>query len=270
MSTSTFQIVARCWRRWRTWVGLLLLAVMFLGIKSHPPVWSQSNDSNNDSNDSLYWVSSQPAPEQRDVYVDGVIRLQLSQPLDANLRQLVAKLEPPAPIVFDVQGNELLLKSQKPLSFSTDYKLTVPPQEGLLLEQPIQLSFRTEPEFTYERDIRPLLEASCVGCHQPEGRQRTQLLDSYEATLAYVTPGDANSELLNPRWTGRHATILNASNPTQARGGSPEIAYIRARGLPLSRLGFWTPEEVEIVRTWIVQDGAPKTSARVQAGESVD
>ncbi len=262
MSTPTFQNISHYWRRWRTGVGLLVLGVLLFVIKSHPPVWSQSNGP-------LQWVSSQPTPEQRDVYVDGVIRLQFSQPLDPNLRRLVADLDPPAPVIFDLQGNELLLKSRDPLNFSTDYTLTVSPQEGLPLEQAIRLPFRTEPEFTYERDVKPLLEASCVGCHQPGGRQRTQLLDSYEATLAYVTPGDANSELLNPRWTGRHATILNVNNPNrpQPRGGSPEIAYIQARGLPLSRLGFWTPEEVEIVRTWIVQDGAPQTSARVQAGE---
>ncbi|MEN9203377.1 MAG: Ig-like domain-containing protein [Thermostichus sp. DG_1_6_bins_120] len=261
MSTPASQKILRRWRRWRTWVSLVLLGVMFVAAKSFSPVWSQDTSP-------LLWVSSQPAPEQRDVYVDGVIRLQFDQPLNANLQRLIADLEPPATVIFDVQGNELLLKSRDPLKFSTDYTLTIAPQEGLPLEQTIQLTFRTEPQFTYEKDIKPLLEASCVGCHQPAGRQRTQLLDSYEATLAYVTPGDANSELINPRWTNRHATILNANNPNrpQARGGSPEIAYIQERGLPLSRLGFWTSEEVEMVRTWIVQDGAPRTSARVQAG----
>ncbi|MFS8859438.1 Ig-like domain-containing protein [Synechococcus sp. H60.1] len=256
MYTSTAQNLAR---RWQTWAGLLLLAAMFFISGSHPRVWSQSNAS-------LQWVSSQPAPEQQDVLIDGVIRLQFDRPLDPNLQRLAVQLEPPAAVIFDVQGDELLLKPRDPLRFSTDYILTIAPQEGLPLEQAIQLRFRTEPQFTYERDIKPLLEASCVGCHQPAGRQRTQLLDSYEAVLAYVKPGDPKSELIDPRWTRRHATILNANNPnrSQARGGSPEIAYIQARGLPLSRLGFWTPEEVEIVRTWIVQDGAPRTSARAQ------
>ncbi|MEN9222090.1 MAG: hypothetical protein Q6M04_06600, partial [Thermostichus sp. BF3_bins_97] len=88
MSTPTVQNMARQWRRWRTWVGLLLLGVLFLGIQSHPPVWSQSDAP-------LLWVSSDPTPDQRDVYVDGVIRLQFSQPLDPNLRRLVADLAPP-------------------------------------------------------------------------------------------------------------------------------------------------------------------------------
>ncbi len=255
---------SRWWRRWRRGVSLWVLGLVFFGLLVLPsPLrgWSQGKTP-------LRWVSSQPAPEQRDVYVDGVIRLQFNQPLDGNLKRLVVQINPPATLIFDVQGNELLIRPRDSLKYSTNYTLTLSPQEGLPLEQPLQLSFRTEPQYTYEKDIRPLLEASCVGCHQPGGRQRTQLLDSYEATLAYVTPGDGKSELLNPRWTSRHATILNANNPNrpQARGGSPEIAYIQARGLPLSRLGFWTPEEVEIVRTWIVQDGAPKTSARVQAG----
>ncbi|MFS8886036.1 Ig-like domain-containing protein [Synechococcus sp. H70.2] len=261
MSTPSAENLARRWRRWRTWVGLVVLAAGFWLVQPHPQVEPQPNPP-------LQWVSSQPAPEQQDVFVDGILRLQFNRPLDPNLQRLVVQLEPPAAVVFDVQGNELLLKPREPLRFSTNYTLTLAPQEGLPLEQTIQLRFRTEPQYTYERDIKPLLEASCVGCHQPAGRQRTQLLDSYEAVLAYVKPGDPNSELIAPRWTRRHATILNANNPNrpQARGGSPEIAYIQARGLPLSRLGFWTPEEVEIVRTWIVQDGAPRTSARAQAG----
>jgi hypothetical protein len=266
MNTPTVPNVFRHWRRWRTWAGLLLLAAAFFVIESHRQVWPQSNASQSQA--FLEWVSSQPTPEQQDVFVDGVIRLQFNRPLDPNLQRLAVQLDPPAAVIFDVQGDELLLKPRDPLRFSTRYTLTLSPQEGLPLEQAIQLSFRTEPQFTYERDVKPLLEASCVGCHQPAGRQRTQLLDSYEATMAYVRPGDPNSELINPRWTSRHAHILNAINPNrpQARGGSPEIAYIQARGLPLSRLGFWTPEEVEIVRTWIVQDGASRTSARLQMG----
>ncbi|NJK62420.1 MAG: hypothetical protein HC921_06790 [Synechococcaceae cyanobacterium SM2_3_1] len=38
--------------------------------------------------------------------------------------------------------------------------------------------------------------------------------------------------------------------------GSPELAYIRQNGTPLSRLGQLTAAEIEIIRTWIVQDGA--------------
>ncbi|MFQ3583391.1 MAG: hypothetical protein SNJ85_00450 [Cyanobacteriota bacterium] len=146
MSTPTLQNVSRQWRRWRTWVALLLLGVMFFAVRviqSHLLVWSQSNAP-------LQWVSSQLTPEQRDVYVDGVIRLQFNQPLDPNLRRLVADLDPPAAVIFDVQGNERLLKSRDPLNSSIDYTLTVSPQEGLPLEQAIRLPFRTEPEFTYE------------------------------------------------------------------------------------------------------------------------
>jgi hypothetical protein len=199
MNTPTVQNVFRHWRRWRTWAGLLLLAATFFVIESHRQVWPQSNASQSQA--FLEWVSSQPTPEQQDVFVDGVIRLQFNRPLDPNLQRLAVQLDPPAAVIFDVQGDELLLKPRDPLRFSTRYTLTLSPQEGLPLEQAIQLSFRTEPQFTYERDVKPLLEASCVGCHQPAGRQRTQLLDSYEATMAYVRPGDPNSELINPRWT---------------------------------------------------------------------
>jgi hypothetical protein len=33
--------------------------------------------------------------------------------------------------------------------------------------------------------------------------------------MAYVRPGDPNSELINPRWTSRHAYILNAINRSE-------------------------------------------------------
>jgi hypothetical protein len=38
--------------------------------------------------------------------------------------------------------------------------------------------------------------------------------------------------------------------------GSPELADVQEKGYPIARLGRWTSEEVEIVRTWIVQDEA--------------
>ncbi len=135
MYTPTAENLARQWRRWRIWVGWVVLAVVFWAVQPHPQVESQSNAP-------LQWVSSQPAPEQQDVFVDGVLRLQFDRPLDPNLQRLAVQLEPPAAVIFDVQGDELLLKPRDPLRFSTDYTLTIAPQEGLPLEQTIQLRFR--------------------------------------------------------------------------------------------------------------------------------
>src|SRR5690349_7487895 len=50
---------------------------------------------------------------------------------------------------------------------------------------------------TYEKDIQPILKASCFGCHGPQGRARGGLrLDSLEGALKggtdgkFIIPGD--------------------------------------------------------------------------------
>jgi hypothetical protein len=119
-------------------------------------------------------------------------------------------------------------------------------------------------------------------------------LDSYAAVMRYVTPGSENSELLKPRWLARHAVIQRAAGirlngggvdalsllsqgregaePTPrvpvsdpqgespgsfiGRSGSPELAYIRRNGTGMDRLGHLSADEIQILRTWIIQDQA--------------
>ncbi len=205
----------------------------------------------------LTLVTSDPTSGARGVSIEKILQFRFNQQLPADLEELQLKVTPETPLIFDLREDQLLIKPQNPWKYSTDYTVQVPPQSSLGLAEAISLSFRTEPQYTYNRDIQPLLDASCVGCHRPEGRQRNQLLNSYSAVLQYVTPGDPGSTLIDPRWTQRHAatrTVVNPNLPQQ--GGSPEIAYVRQLGYPVARLGQWTAEETEIVRTWIVQDQA--------------
>ncbi len=202
--------------------------------------------------------SSDPAEGSKAVPIEKVLQFVFDAALPQSISELAIETEPETPIIFDIQGERLLIQATENWDYSTDYTVTVPSETSLTGSDPIQLMFRSEPEFTYERDILPLLDAHCVGCHQPQGRQRTQLLDSYDAVLAYVTPGESSSELIDPRWTQRHA-------PTRFGGGSPEIAYTRSRGYDVSTIGFWNEEQVDIVTTWIVQDKAVESLDALQS-----
>ncbi|NJK62422.1 MAG: Ig-like domain-containing protein [Synechococcaceae cyanobacterium SM2_3_1] len=207
-------------------------------------------------------ASSDPASGTRGVSIEKVLQFRFNQPLPSDVQELQLNVTPETPLIFDLREDQLLIKPQDPWQHSTDYTVQIPAQTSLGLGEAVSLQFRTEPQFTYTRDIQPLLDASCVGCHRPEGRQRNQLLNSYSAVLQYVTPGDPGSILIDPRWTQRHASVRTVVNPNlPQQGGSPEIAYVRQLGYPVARLGQWTAEETEIVRTWIVQD---------QAAEDID
>ncbi|MGQ9836736.1 MAG: Ig-like domain-containing protein [Cyanobacteriota bacterium] len=245
-------------------------------------------------------VSSNPSTGQKGIPIDQRIHLRFDRQLPVGLTSLAFGIQPPVKVAFDIQGNDLIFQPLQLLQYSTDYKVFLPVSPELDLQRPIELTFRTEPQYTYQRDIKPLLEASCVGCHQQAGRMRRSPLDSYAAVMRYVVPGSENSELLKTRWLTRHAVIQRATGilleggadttvdaldtlsllsegaePTATvpvtdpqgetpgslvrRSGSPELAYIRRNGTSVDRLGHLSPQEIQILRTWILQDQAAET-----------
>ena len=224
-------------------------------------------------------TGSSPAHEQTDVSITSPIQLEFSQTLATDFDSLELAIEPPASLAFNSIGNRIVLEPTTPYQFSTTYTLTIPSQDVLPLPEDTIITFATEPQYTYEYDIKELLDRSCVGCHQLSGRARASLLDSYEATLNYVDPGSARSDLIDSRWTQRHAVIARArrfiQNPslgttTQISSGSPEINYVRRLGYPIEGLGQWTANQVDIVRTWIVQDKAVEASeTRAMRGDAL-
>lgn len=253
----------------------------------------------------LRLIQSQPSDQAIGVPVTQALTFDFDQALDPDLETLQVSIFPPLEMGFDVQDSQLLIQPLQLLKYSTSYQISLGAVGDQSVGEPIQLTFRTEPQYTYRRDVEPLLRASCVGCHQTLGRQNRQLLDSYEAVMKYVIPQSPDSPLIDPRWTRRHARPQRASQPqpgespqptdlenlpgvelengigipasppltlTQVedqpftlpttRGGrSPELAYVRRQGISEDRLGAWTPAEVDIVKTWIVQDGAPESIA---------
>ena len=210
-------------------------------------------------------VGSLPQKDATDVSVDSRIELQFSDRLDDALEELELRVEPEIGLQFNVSGDRLLLEPSEALEFSTDYELTLASQAAIPLAEDVVLAFRTEPEYTYDIDIEPLLHMSCVGCHGATGRlqESNSLMDTYAGVLRYVEPGNGNSPLIDPKYTRPHARRFPASTSLAQR-------FMRLNAYPLEKLGSWTPEEIEIVTTWVVQDEAIETSASRQARLAAD
>ena len=210
-------------------------------------------------------VGSLPQNDATDVSIDSRIALQFSDRLDDAIEELELSVEPEIGLQFNVSGDRLLLEPAEALEFSTDYQLTLASQAGIPLAEDVVLAFRTEPEYTYDIDVEPLLHMSCVACHGASGRlqETDSLMDTYAGVLKYVEPGSENSPLIDPKYTRPHARRFPASTSLAQR-------FMRLNAYPLEKLGSWTPEEIEIVTTWVVQDEAIETSASRQARLAAD
>ncbi len=156
---------------------------------------------------------------------------------------------------------------------------------GLALAAPVDLSKLPPPSsqqgVTYEKDIHPLLEASCVRCHGPQRPKAGLRLDSREGVLKgskdgkVVKPGNSEKSQLviavaqldpetamppKPRpgrgKKGPEGMSMSTNAPAEhgehamgeAPGGGPGPG--RKMGPPPKPL---TPEQVGLVRAWIDQ-----------------
>jgi hypothetical protein len=140
---------------------------------------------------------------------------------------------------------------------------------------------------TYEKDIRPLFEGSCVRCHGAQRPKGDLRLDSREAVLKggkdghAVVPGDSKKSLLvaaaarvnddiamPPKFRPRRGGPGGpgggpAGGPGNGPGGAPpqggENPPAGGPGGPGGQRGFGpppkplTPEQVALVRAWIDQ-----------------
>ncbi len=251
------------------------------------------------SQDVLQFVESTPPDGTEAVELEQVFQLAFDQELpDVDAIQVTGEAEDPAytiqvdgsnqiqvetsqaptpQLAFDLQGNTLLLQPIEPLLPGTTYNISVPAQPDLPLDEPVELTFTTQPQYTYAEDVQPLLDAACVGCHRPGATQQSSPMDTYEAVSAYIQPGEESSPLLDPQWTTRHASnFLNTTGGSTDVGGgvsfqggrNPALGYIRrppdenkgpADLYTLDQLGQWTPEQVELIATWIIQDDAAES-----------
>ena len=95
-------------------------------------------------------------------------------------------------------------------------------------------------DVTFEKDIKPLFDKSCVGCHGAEKPKGKLQLDTLEATLK----GGVDGKVLEP---GKSASSFLVAN----------IAFVGDEDdrMPppkdLAKYPKFTPEQVGLVRAWI-------------------
>lgn len=234
----------------------------------------------------LMFIDSDPPDQAIDVELEPIFQLTFDQPLPTDLEriqvtgraldpqytiqvdqlnqiQVETSAAPDPDLVFDTRADQLLLQPTEPLLYSTNYLLLIPSQPGLPLAADLELTFKTRPEFTYNGDVLPLLDAACVGCHRPQAPLLRSPLHTYGAVGEFVQPGAASSPLLDPRWTRRHARTA----PGNPRSGSA-TRYIRGPNqIPgyedlytFTQLGQWTPDQVNLIATWIIRDDAAEST----------
>lgn len=95
---------------------------------------------------------------------------------------------------------------------------------------------------TYETDIKPLFEKSCVSCHGPEKSKGKLRLDSLQGTLK----GGEDGKVVEPGKSADSVLIHNV-----AHLGDPDD-YMPP---PKNKAGITplTPDQIGLIRAWIDQ-----------------
>jgi hypothetical protein len=120
-----------------------------------------------------------------------------------------------------------------------------------------------EQGLTYQKDIRPILEASCVRCHGQERPKAGLRLDSLEGVLK----GSKEGKIVNPGSSEKSQIVLASSqlDPKTAMPPKPRAEKPRdnqgnpsgATNAPGHNMGPppkpLTPEQVGLLRAWIDQ-----------------
>jgi len=91
----------------------------------------------------------------------------------------------------------------------------------------------------FSRDVAPILEGRCVGCHGPEKQRGGLRLDGVEA----IRKGGSSGEIALPGRSAESPLIHHVL-------GSEDAARMPPKGDPL------TPEQVGVLRAWIDQQAA--------------
>ena len=99
-----------------------------------------------------------------------------------------------------------------------------------------------KPGLTYEKDIKPILEKSCVNCHGPEKPKSKYRVDSREAI---IKGGDSDQAAIVPGKSEKSPLIHYVADlvvdmempPTDKREKYPA----------------WTKDQIALVRAWIDQ-----------------
>jgi len=100
----------------------------------------------------------------------------------------------------------------------------------------------SQKDVTYEKDIKPLLEQSCVKCHGPEKPKAKLRLDS----LAGALKGGQDGKVIVPGDSAKSMLIHNVAH----LGDEDEWMPPPNNKLKIKTL---TPEQIGLIRAWIDQ-----------------
>ncbi len=89
---------------------------------------------------------------------------------------------------------------------------------------------QTAPKVNFDRDIKPILERSCYGCHGPAKAMSQLRLDDRARAMRVINPGNAKTSRLMAR-------ILGEGGEVQMPLGGPALS----------------PTDIELIRNWIDQ-----------------
>ena len=95
---------------------------------------------------------------------------------------------------------------------------------------------------TYEADIKPIFENSCVKCHSGERAKAKLHLDSLEGALK----GGEDGKVIKPGKSAESLLVINAAHAGDKDDWMPP---------PRNRAGIGplTPEQIGLIRAWIDQ-----------------
>ena len=95
---------------------------------------------------------------------------------------------------------------------------------------------------TYENDIKPILDATCIKCHgeqKPKGKLRLDNLDG-------ILKGSKEGKVVEPGNSAKSTLVLNVAHLGDEDDYMPP---------PKNKLGLkqLTPEQIGLIRAWIDQ-----------------
>lgn len=235
----------------------------------------------------LKLVKSTPAEGDDRVLINKPIELTFEKDLPAKTgAELGIKVDPELEGEATIEKNVVTFNPAKPLAYSKKYTFTIAGSAKLKLPGALTLRFKTEPQYTYEKNVRTFLAGTCTSCHSGRGTARNSPLDTYAGVMQFVSPGSGGQILdftgihgqtrigafggnanpgaptppgppSNPNVSRARRTPITPTEPTNETAGDEVASGDTAAGrTQFTRGGALSADQVAILRTWIVQDQA--------------
>ena len=97
-------------------------------------------------------------------------------------------------------------------------------------------------DVTYEKDIKPILDKSCVKCHGAEKPKAKLRMDSLQGVLK----GGVDGKVVNPGNSAKSMLIINVAHLGEQDDWMPPPNN-------KAKIGPLSPEQIGLIRAWIDQ-----------------